>query len=110
MEAYRKLHGKNPQGHVAAAFTNFLHMGVSASKSMVLPAGTPDEIRNAWIDAVNKTMLDPEFIKLSSKAIGVYPQYVGDDAAQVLKAATDMDPETRKWIKGFIKERFDVDI
>ena len=110
MEAYEKLHGKKPEGHVAAAFVNFLHMGVSASKSMVLPPGTSDEIRNAWVAAVKKTMQDPEFIKLSKKAIGVYPQYLGDDAAKVLKAATDMDPETRKWIKEFIKKCFDVDV
>ena len=48
--------------------------------------------------------------KLAKKAVGVYPQYMGDDAAKVLKAATDVDPETRKWINSFIKERFGVDV
>jgi tripartite-type tricarboxylate transporter receptor subunit TctC len=109
-EAYEMLHGKKPSGVLADAFTNFLHMGVSASKSLVLPAGTPDDVHAAWADAMNKTLADPDFHKLAKKAIGVYPQYLGDDAAAVLKAATDMKPETRAWIKEFIKGRFGVDV
>ena len=109
-EAYEKLYGKKPSGVVSDAFMNFLHMGVSASKSLVLPAGTPDDVHAAWVDAIKKSMEDPEFQKLAKKAIGVYPQFFGDDAAKVLKAATDMKPETRDWIKKFIKERFEVDV
>jgi tripartite-type tricarboxylate transporter receptor subunit TctC len=110
-EAYQATHGgKKPSGVVADAFMNFLHMGVSASKSMVLPKGTPDDVRAVWIDAMKKTMADPDFKKLSKKAIGVYPQYLGDDAAAVLKAATDMKPATRAYLKKFIKQRFGTDI
>lgn len=110
IEAYENLHGKKPEGELAKAFMNFLHMGVSASKSLVLPAGTSDEVHAAWVGAIQKTMADPEFQKLAKKAIGVYPQFIGDDAAGVLKMATDMDPATRAWIKSFIKERFGVDV
>jgi tripartite-type tricarboxylate transporter receptor subunit TctC len=109
-EAFENMHGKKPEGPVAAAFLNFLHMGVSASKSLVLPAGTPDDVHAAWVAAIEKTRADPEFVKLSKKAIGVYPQYQGANATAVLKMATDMDPATRTWIKGFIKTRFGVDI
>ena len=111
MEAYEATHGgKKPTGVVADAFMNFLHMGVSASKSMVLPKGTPDDVRDAWVGAIEKTMQDPDFKKLAKKAIGVYPQYMGDDAAAVLKAATDMKPATREYVKKFIKQRFGTDI
>lgn len=109
-EAFAAINGTQPQGVVADAYLNFLHMGVSASKAIVLPGGTSDEVQAAWVDAMVKIQEDPEFMKLAEKAIGVYTQYIGDDATKVLRAATDVKPATRAWLKNFIKQRFGVDI
>lgn len=110
LEGYQKLYGKQPTGHVAAAFTNFLHMGVTASKSIVLPAGTSDEIVNAWINASKMALADPDFQKRAKKVLGAYSQFHGEEAAGLLRMATDVKPETKKWLRAFVKTRFNVDI
>lgn len=109
-EGYQKLHGKAPSGPSAEAYQSFLLMGVSASKSLVLPQGTPDEIVDVWVETAKKIVADPEFVKKAKKAIGPYEQSYGKDGAKVLQMATDLSPETKAWLKEWIKTRFNVDI
>jgi len=109
-EAYEKVNGKAPSGPSADAYMAFLHMGVSASKSFVLPKGTPDEIVDVWVAAAEKVVADPKFRKTAKKVLGAYKQSYGPDAANVLKMATGVDPETKAWLKGWIKERFNHDL
>lgn len=109
-EAYEKVNGTPPSGPSAAAYVAFLHMGVSASKSLVLPKGTPDEIVDVWVSAAKKTVADPKFRKTAKKVIGAYEQSYGPDAANVLKMATGIDPDTKAWLRSWIKERFNHDM
>lgn len=109
-EGYEKLYGKAPSGPAADAYTAFLHMGVTASKSLVLPKGTPDEIVDAWVAATKEVVADPDFRKKAAKVIGAYEQAYGKDAGNVLKMATGVTPETKDWLKSWIKQRFNVDI
>lgn len=109
-EAYEKVYGKAPSGPSANAYVAFLHMGVTASKSLVLPAGTPDEIVDVWVSATKKVVADPQFRKTAKKVIGAYEQSYGADANKVLKSATSLDPETKAWLKGWIKQRFNHDM
>jgi len=109
-EGYEKLYGKPPSGPTADAYTAFLHMGVTASKSLVLPKGTPDEVVEVWVAAAKKVVADPDFRKKAKKVIGAYEQSYGPDAAKVLQMATGVSPETKAWLKGWIKERFNVDL
>lgn len=109
-EGYEKVNGKAPSGPAAEAYLAFMHMGVTASKSLVLPKGTPDEIVDVWVDSVKKVVADADFQKQAKKAFGPYEQSYGKDGAKVLKMATDLSPETKAWLKNWIKQRFNVDI
>lgn len=109
-EGYEKLNGKAPSGPSAEAYTAFLHMGVSASKSLVLPKGTPDDVVDVWVATTKKIVADPDFLKKAKKAFGPYEQSYGKDAAKVLRMATGLTPETKAWLKEWIKTRFNVDI
>jgi len=100
--------GKKPEGLQVEAYKNFSHMNVTAKKAFVLPAGTPDEIVDVWVEAAKKTFNDPDFKRKAVTIVGVYPAYFGKDAKAILNMATDMRPEVKKWIKGFLKDRFDV--
>ena len=110
VETYELLNGKKPSGPVYDALINFLHIGITASKSIVLPKGTPDNIRNAWIKAAKKMNADPDFLKKAAKRLGNYPRSFGDDATTVLRMATDIKPKTREWLKAWIKSMFDATI
>ena len=109
-EAYEMVNGKAPGGPTAAAYMAFLHMGVSASKSLahrLLAVALADAV---WVSATKKVVSDPEFRKKAKKVIGAYEQSFGPDAASVLKMATDVDPNTKTWLRGWIKDRFNHDM
>ena len=111
VEAYQSVHGgKMPSGPIFEAFKNFANMGVAASKSIVLPKGTPDKIVDTWVAAAKKTMNDPKFKKVVKKRLGPYPHFYGKDALAVLRNATDMKPSTRAWLKKWLNKKFGVNM
>ena len=109
-ELYENLSGKELSGSKAKAFINFVHMNVTAAKAIVLPPETPQQIIDVYVEAVQKVIQDPEFREKASSFVGVYPQYFGKDAKKIMRLATDMEPETKAWLKKWVKDRFDVNI
>ena len=111
LDAYRSLNnGKDPSGPVFDAWKNLVTMGVSASKGISLPAGTPDDIQRAWTVAVQATLEDPEFVAKGRKIMGEYPFTFGKDAQALYDNAVDIKPATRTWMKEWIFEEFGVKI
>jgi len=111
LDAYRNLHGgKDPSGDVYAAWLNLVTMGVSASKGISLPRGTPDDVLQAWTTAVENILKDEEFMAKGRKIMGAYPFTLGKDAAAIYKNAVDVGPSTRAWMKEFVFGRFGVKI
>jgi hypothetical protein len=107
-EAYEMMHGKKPSGPAYEAWKAVLKMGVMANKAILLPAGTPGPIADAWREAVRKTLSDPEFDRTAGKIIEGYPQFVGESARPILKDATTLSPEVSEWLKNFLKTKHDV--
>ena len=111
LDGYRQLHdGKDPSGDVYAAWLNLVTMGVSASKGISLPAGTPDDVLQAWSMAIQKTLKDEEFMEKGRKIMGSYPFTLGKDAAAIYDNAVDVKPSTRAWMNDFVYDRFGVKI
>lgn len=107
-EVYEIMHGKKPSGTAFEAWKAILKMGVMASKSVLLPAGTPRPILDAWRTAVRKTLDDPEFEAKAASIVEGYPQFVGEAARPIMKDATTLSPEVWEWIKNFLKTKHDV--
>lgn len=111
LDGYRELNGgKEPTGEVFEAWKNVVTMGVSASKGIALPKGTPDDVHEAWTAALEKTLKDPEFEKKGRKIVGDYPFYVREDAKGIYKNAVDIQPKTKEWMAKWIHEKFGVKI
>ncbi|MEX2450412.1 MAG: hypothetical protein WD407_06110, partial [Rhodospirillales bacterium] len=107
LDAYKALNGgKEPSGPQWKALKSIINIGVMSSKSLILPAGTSDEIVDAYVATIKKIMALPDFQKKAKKELLNYPQSFGADAAKVLKDGVDIDDETRKWIAGFLKRKF----
>jgi len=107
-EVYEIMHGKKPSGPGYEAWKAILKMGVMANKSILLPAGTPKPIVDAWRTAAQKTLADPEFEAKAAKVIEGYPQFVGDSATPIMSTATTIPPDVWEWIKTFLKTKHDV--
>jgi hypothetical protein len=107
-EVYEIMHGKKPSGPGYEAWKAILKMGVMANKSILLPAGTPKPIVDAWRAAAQKTLADPEFEEKAAKVIEGYPQFVGESASPIMSTATTVPPDVWEWIKTFLKTKHDV--
>ena len=105
VEAYEAAHGKKPSGVSFEAFKSILAMCVNASKSLVLPPKTPKAISSVYVGVAQQAFKDPEFSKALKKKLGGYKPTFGDGAGVVLKAATDMSPEAKKWLLDWIDRK-----
>ena len=108
-EVYEKLNGKKPSGPNWKALQYFMNMGVMASKGFALPKGTPDDIYDTYVAAAKAVVNDKDFRKRAKKLLGAYPQTFGKEAAEVYKNAVKLPPDVDKWLRAYIKTKFDVD-
>lgn len=109
-EVYKKLKGTEPSGPLWSAFSAFVNLAVNSSKGIALPKGTPNEIRDAYVEALKKAIKDPEFLKLAGNEMGQYPQFFADDADFAIQQAVGLTPEVSKWLKDFMFERYAMKI
>jgi hypothetical protein len=105
-ELYKQLNGKDPSGPAWGAFTSFVNLGVAASKGFALPKGTPDEIVNTYVEALQKAVKDPDFKKTAGDEVGEYPQIFGKDADFAINQAVALSPEVDAWLKDFLLTKF----
>ena len=105
VEAYQAVHGKKPSGPQFEVFKNILAMSVNASKSLVLPPKTPKAISDVYVAVAKKAFSDAKMRKKLKKKFGNYTPSFGKDAAAVLKAATEMTPENKKWMFKWIDKK-----
>ena len=102
-EAYEMMHGKKPSGQGYEAWKALLKMGVMVNKALMLPAGTPQPVLDAWRTAVRKVLDDPEFEKHAAAVVEGYPQFIGEPARPIIKDATTFSPAAWDWIKTYLK-------
>ncbi len=109
-EAYELVHGKKPSGQGYDAWLSVMKMLVMVNKALMLPAGTPKPVVEAWRTAVRKMLDDPEFDKTAGKVIEGYPQFVGEAARPIIKDATTFSPAVWGWIKNYLQTDHNVTI
>jgi tripartite-type tricarboxylate transporter receptor subunit TctC len=106
LEAYKAAYGKDPSGTHWEVMKSFIAMGVTASKSLALPPKTSDDIYNTYLSTLKKIYQDKEFLDFIKKDMGKYDAYYGKDAQAIIKFATDMPAENKKWMNDWIKAKF----
>lgn len=109
-EVYVQVKGKAPSGPAWEAWKAFFTAGFPAQKMVFLPKGTSAEIVDAYSQAFTAVTQRPDFAKISLKRLGVYPQSTGAAADKRLKLGTVVDPGATAWIKGWLKDRYGVEL
>ncbi len=107
-EVYQMVHGKPPSGPAFDAYKSFLQAAFGAQKAIFVPKGTPKEIVDAYTQAIQRLLKDPEFRKTVDEELGDYEQYTGDRAAVLVNQATTVTPEAKQWIKDWLTKRYNV--
>ena len=101
-EVYKAVHGKAPSGNDWKMLKHLFNMGVMASKGIMLPKETPDDVLAAWISAAKMAVKDPELLKRAKRDMGGYPHSFGADADKIKKDAVDVTPESKAWMRNWI--------
>lgn len=113
-EFYRELHGEDPDGPAFKAWRSVFALNVMASKALMLPAETPQEIVDAYDEAMQAVLMrieqDPELQEKASQILGEYPQATGEEARAVLAEALNFDDEAYNWLSQWLKEEFQVSL
>jgi tripartite-type tricarboxylate transporter receptor subunit TctC len=109
-EAYEIVFGKPPSGVEWDAFKAFLLSGFPAQKLMMLQKGTPDDILEAYRQAIRDMRNDPDYKAKRDDIIGEYEQ-VTDAAGEALyQRATTISPEARAWVRDYLTKNYQVDL
>lgn len=109
-EFYETVMGKAPSGTAYEMQKALMNAKVMLSKAVMLPRGTPDNIRQSYIEAMKKVTSDPEIIAALPREIGSMPLNFGDETQKAMATGTAISPEVREWAAGFLIERFDTSL
>lgn len=107
-EVYEAMHGRKPQGPAWTAWRAFMAAGYPAQKMIFVKKGTPPDILAAWRKAAADTVAEPGFSEAAAKALGAYPQAVGQKAEVLKRVATNVPPKAKAWVKDWLKRRFNA--
>jgi tripartite-type tricarboxylate transporter receptor subunit TctC len=108
-EVYESIHGKKLSGVQLEVWRALFGIRVMGSKMFQLPPGTPDDIVNAYRNAMKNVLNSTDFQdKKVQKVVGEYPQKLGKASEKILIQAVGMEQNTVKWLKGWLKDTHDV--
>ncbi|NVK43800.1 MAG: tricarboxylate transporter [Oceanospirillaceae bacterium] len=106
VEAYEMVHGQAPNSEAFRAWKSFFIAGYAAQKGLFLPKGTPDEVVQAYSEAVAKVVAKPGFETEADDVLGNYEQAVGDDAQMMFAEALKIDDAAKAWIIDWLNSRY----
>ena len=109
-EVYELVHGEQPSGVAWDSWFAFFTAGFPAQKLLVVPKETPDEIVSAYEKAVRAMKRDSDYLARKPAALGAYEQVAGTAAQRIYELATDIPQSARAWVKGWLREEFQVNL
>ncbi|WP_420392245.1 tripartite tricarboxylate transporter substrate-binding protein [Acuticoccus sp.] len=107
-EAYEMATGEAPSGEMYDAYTAFFIAGFPAQKMVFLPEGTPQEIVDAYQEAVEQMKGDPEYQANKEAVLGTYEQVTGRAAQTLFEKGTTIRPELREVVTQMLEEEYNV--
>lgn len=109
-EFYEAVRGTAPSGLGYELQQSLMSAKVMLSKAVMLPPGTPEHIRDVYIEAMKKVTQEPDVVAALPREIGSMPLNFGAETQRAIALGTQMDPEVRAWAAEFLQERFDTSL
>lgn len=106
-EFFEAATGEAPSGLGYELQQNLMNAKVMISKAVMLPKGTPEDIRQVYIDALKAVVAEPEVAEKLPREVGSMPVNFGDATQRAIEFGTAMDPEVRTWANEFLQENYD---
>lgn len=100
--------GCETSGEAWDAWKAFFVAGFPVQKIAFLPAGTPDDVREAYTKAFDAVRTADGFAERAAKQVGKYPVFVGAGAAKATVAGTTVSGEAKAFVTNWLQEAYGV--
>ncbi|WP_417500204.1 Bug family tripartite tricarboxylate transporter substrate binding protein [Methylophaga sp.] len=107
-EVYQMAKGDEATSQGFNVWKSFFVAGFVAQKVFLLPKSTPEDIKLAWRDAMNKLVEVPDFKTRADEVLGNYKQLTGVEADQAMDSILSLDEESKKWIAKWLKDKYNT--
>jgi hypothetical protein len=108
-EVYVELYGEEPSGVEWDAYQAMGALTLGYGLTAYLPEGTPDEIIQAYADAVERINADEQFRQEGQEVIGGYDLISPLEAEEPLRAALQPSEEVREYLRNLLSEKYDAE-
>lgn len=108
LEYYKAATGKDASGTELEVYKNLFAIKVALSKALALPAGTPQDIVDAWIEAMKKSYADPEVQKSLAKEFGSMKPQFGKAAERALAEGLKISDESRDYLNKLLQRKYNA--
>ncbi len=105
-EVYEMVHGEAPSGPAWDAWRAFFAAGFGAQKFVMLPSETDAEIVQAYREAFQALVDDPDAMEAVRGRLGEYTQITGDALEPAQLAATQVPEEAEAWVLNWLQETY----
>ena len=102
--------GCETSGAAWDAWKAFFIAGFPSQKIAFLPAGTPQDVMDAYTNAFAAIAARPDFADISAKRLGKYPMYVGADSKAALAGAITVSDSAKDYVTGWLQAEFGVSL
>lgn len=107
-EVYEHLYDHHPSGPDYETYHSFVVAGFAAQKLMAIPADTPQQIRDAWIDAWDAVLQDPEYQAAAPAVLGAYTPLTGAEAEKLTRQSLQLAPAMRDRVNAILSRYFSI--
>ena len=92
------------------AWKAFFIAGFPSQKIAFLPAGTPQDVMDAYTKAFAAIAGRSDFAEISAKRLGKYPMYVGADSKSALAGAITVSDSAKDYVTSWLQAEFGVSL
>ncbi|QFS83033.1 hypothetical protein FIU97_02290 [Roseivivax sp. THAF40] len=97
-------------GEAWDAWKAFFVAGFPVQKIAFLPAGTPDDVAQAYSDAFDAVRNRDDFATIAEKRVGKYDVFVGEGAQKATTAGTTVSDEAKTFVQNWLQEAYGVSL
>lgn len=102
--------GCETSGEEWDAWKAFFVAGFPVQKLAFLPAGTPQDVVDAYTEAFLDVVARDDFADLSVKRVGKYQVFTGDSANAALGTATNVPGTAKEFVVNWLKDDYGVEL
>lgn len=102
--------GCETSGDAWDAWKGFFVAGFPSQKIGFLPAGTPQDMIDAYVSAFEAVRARPDFSEIAAKQVGLYPMFIGAGAQNATDQATKVSDGAKAYVLNWLQEAYGVSL